>query len=166
MATMLLSIRVKHHLNSSKVRDITQVGSATTSPAFYNVFAVKLDAVSILLTEHGASMPHHELCSHLHKSLLHVAGVFRRGLYGTDDIIVVFSQTLSFLQLNLSKVTQVRLVSWKKKKQWSNRNDYLCQTKYLAGGSQVAHRSCRISILGDFQHLTGKALTNLPLALL
>lgn len=50
-------------------------------------------------------MPHHELRSHLHKGLLHVAGVLRRGLYGTDDIVIMFSQALSFFQLNLSKVT-------------------------------------------------------------
>lgn len=158
MATVLLSIRVKHHLNSSKVRDFTQLISASTPPSFYNVLAVKLDAISILLTEHRASMPHHELCGHLHKSLLHVAGVFCRGLYGTDDIIVAFSQILSFFQLNLSKVTQVRLISWKKNKNREIYNDYLCQGTRFSDFPET-------SILGDSQNPTEKALTNLTSAL-
>lgn len=80
--------------------------SASTAPALRNVLAVQLNVVSVLLTEHGASMPHDEFSGHSGEGLLHIAGVLGRGLDGTEDVIVL-SQALRLRQRDLPEISKV-----------------------------------------------------------
>lgn len=80
--------------------------SAPTAPALRNVLAVQLNVVSVLLTEHGASVPHDEFSGHSGEGLLHIAGVLGRGLDGTEDVIVL-SQALRLRQRDLPEISKV-----------------------------------------------------------